>query len=339
MHILIDALHINNGGGRVLLEYIIDEARKKGPEIHLLLDSRIDPEQIDTSGYAKVTFMPAGLISRTKFYLRNRTRYRTVLCYGNLPPYITLPRSTVYTYYQQLLFLNPSLSVRSAKDLILAVKVRILNTIKKATNYWIVPSETVQRMLAEKFSIPRDSILVWPIYRLVAAADVNYTERIKGQLLYVSNAYPHKNHIRLIEAFTAVYDRIKKGKLVLTVSEEYEEVSKLIELKKAQGYPVENHGFVSSSALSTLYHQSEYLVFPSVAECLGLGLVEAIECGCKVLGADMEYTHQVCKASLVFDPFETTAIEKALEQALTELLPEPEIRIRDHIKELVGILK
>ena len=46
------------------------------------------------------------------------------------------------------------------------------------------------------------------------------------------------------------------------------------------------------------YLSSEFLMFPSLTESFGLGLIEAIECGCKVIGADLPYTYEVCEPHL-----------------------------------------
>jgi hypothetical protein len=39
--ILIDALYINNSGGKVLLDYLIEELEKTDKEVFYLLDERI----------------------------------------------------------------------------------------------------------------------------------------------------------------------------------------------------------------------------------------------------------------------------------------------------------
>ena len=49
--------------------------------------------------------------------------------------------------------------------------------------------------------------------------DIGNIEKIPNSFLYVSNAYPNKNHLRLIDAFCNFYDKYKKGKLIVTVSD------------------------------------------------------------------------------------------------------------------------
>ena len=40
--ILIDALHVNNGGGKVLLDYLIESIEKSNLQVFYLLDERVE---------------------------------------------------------------------------------------------------------------------------------------------------------------------------------------------------------------------------------------------------------------------------------------------------------
>ena len=43
--ILIDAIYINTGGGKILLDYLIEELEKTDKQIFYLLDKRIEKEK------------------------------------------------------------------------------------------------------------------------------------------------------------------------------------------------------------------------------------------------------------------------------------------------------
>src|SRR5690606_13519896 len=117
--------------------------------------------------------------------------------------------------------------------------------------------------------------------------------REKNTYLFVSNATDHKNHKNLIEAFCKFFDKQQVGKLILTVSDFYAETFALIGKKIDEGYPIENIGFVKRDELGEIYQNAEYLIYPSLAESFGLGLLEAVDQGCKVIGADLPYTYAV----------------------------------------------
>src|SRR5690606_29052291 len=122
----------------------------------------------------------------------------------------------------------------------------------------------------------------------------------------------HKNHSRLIHAFCKFNDRFKKGSLTLTVPSNFEDVCDLINKKIAMGYPIHNIGFVERKSLYKIYQTHKYLIFPSLAESFGLGIVEAIESGCNVIGANLDYMHDVCIPSITFDPYDEDSIFEAL---------------------------
>ena len=164
--------------------------------------------------------------------------------------------------------------------------------------------------------------------------------REKNTYLYVSNATPHKNHQRLIDVFCQFYNKYQFGKLILTVNKDYPEVLELIESKIKKGYPIENIGFVDRLTLQKKYLSSEFLIFPSLTESFGLGLIEAIECGCKVIGADLPYTYEVCEPSFVFNPYDENSIFHAFEKTLSSQTIKPSLpRIENNINQIISLLK
>ena len=53
-----------------------------------------------------------------------------------------------------------------------------------------------------------------------------------------------------------------------------------------------------------------------MAESFGLGILEALENSCTIIGADRPYLHSACKPSIVFDPESVSEITKAFENAV-----------------------
>ena len=142
----------------------------------------------------------------------------------------------------------------------------------------------------------------------------------------------------MIEAFCKAYDETRQGKLVLTVSEAYPNVISLINQKIMQGYPIENIGFVDRKTLTKKYAESQYVIFPSLAESFGLGLIEGILLGCKIIGADLPYTFAVCEPSLLFDPFNIKSIKQAIIQANNNELNKSILKINNEINQLIKCL-
>ena len=102
--ILVDAIYINSGGGKVLLEYLIDYLSKKKIEVFYLFDSRLD---LDISVKTENSVLNPSESERKNFYKRlNKKNFHSVLCFGNIPPPIKLD-TNVYIYFHNELLLDP----------------------------------------------------------------------------------------------------------------------------------------------------------------------------------------------------------------------------------------
>lgn len=187
--------------------------------------------------------------------------------------------------------------------------------------------------------IKKEQILIMPFYPELKLVDSAFVERQKNTFVYVSSGSPYKNNIRLIEAFIIFYQKYKVGKLYLTIGNEFHILQALIKEYQQKGFPIVNCGFMERKALAKLYRENEFLIFPSLSESFGLGLIEAMENGCKIIGANLDYTFAVCDPSLVFEPESIDSIENAFKIAvLNELKPTKQL-VRNEIDELIEILK
>ena len=335
--ILIDALYINDGGGKILLDCLIIQLKKSNLDVYFLLDDRIIGEHPEINP-DRVEYLKGSFIKRQFFYRKNKHRFTKVFCFGNLPPNVRL-KATVFTYFHNLIYLNVPKEFSLKERLKFELKISIQKRIAKNTDYWLVQSDLIKDKLQPKIPFKSESIKVMPFYPQFEELNLNVT-REKNTYLYVSNATPHKNHKRLIDGFCQFFDKNKKGKLVLTVNEDYPVVLDLIHDKIVQGYPIKNIGFVDRLTLQKSYLSSEFLIFPSLTESFGLGLIEAIECGCKVIGADLPYMYEVCEPSLIFNPLDENSIFNALENALNSETIKPSLaRIQNNINQIISLLK
>lgn len=335
--ILLDAIYINNGGGKILLDYLILNLELTNKKIYYLLDARVDISDYNISASNRVNLMEANFLNRQGFYKRNKNTFSTVICFGNLPPNIKV-NTVVFTYFHQPMYLKIPKDFSLTEKLKFWIKTKILKSIKKNTNYWLVQNETIRTGLIQTYKLNYAKVLVIPFYPPFDKIN-KVPLRKKFSYLYVSNAPSHKNHIRLIDAFCKFYDKKQVGELILTVGPLYDNIINLISEKISTGYPIVNVGFINRVELHELYLASEYLIFPSLAESFGLGLVEAIENGCKVIGADLPYMYEVCEPSITFNPLDTKSIKIALEKSLLDNIPISKQIITNKINELIALLK
>lgn len=334
--ILLDAIYINNGGGKILLDYLITKFESEKLSIFYLLDNRIKNNHPKINESNNFIYLNPSLFERHKFYIKNKNKFKKILCFGNLPPTITL-NIPVYTYFHQPMFLNIPKEYTFKSKATFSLKQFFLNMFKKNTDAWIVQNEFMKKGLMQKYSLKCQKVLILPFYPDDDLSnDCSFRE--KNTFIYVSNAGAHKNHLRLLSAFCSFYDACKTGKLIITVSPIYHDIYKRIENLKSNGYPIENIGFVERKELINNYHKAEYLIFPSLEESFGLGLVEAIGCGCKVIGANLPYLFQACNPSLTFDPTSIKSIEDAFYKAINKQEYKTEKLINNQIDQLLELI-
>ncbi len=333
--ILIDAMYINDSGGKILLDYLIQELELTDKKVFYLLDKRVEHTVpfLNDSVNNKI-FLEGSLLKRYRFYRANKERFESILCFGNLPPNIKL-KSKVYTYFHQQLFIEIPANFSFFQKLSYNIKILILKQFSQNTTFFVVQSEIIQDKLAKKYDLNLDKIKILPFYPPLI---ITRSEKKKRSYIYISNAPPHKNHLRLIKAFCKFYDDKRTGTLTLTINRDYPELLEIIEDKQKAGYPIINIGFVQRDELKSIYSESEYLIYPSLAESFGLGLVEAIESGCKIIGADLPYTYAVCEPSLVFNPLDEDSITNALLLSLQENIKPSVSKISNKIDALINLL-
>lgn len=332
--VLVDALYINSGGGKILLDVLIVEFLKCNSDIYYLLDDRIRGRHSAIPA-DRVIYMEANFVKRHFFYLNNK--FSKVFCFGNLPPSIKTT-AEVFTFFHQPNFLSIPKGLPYFNRFKYRIKVVILNLIKRNTNYWLVQSEYVKKNLELKFNLPSNVIKILPFYPSFEISN-NVVDRKKNNYLYVSDGYPHKNHKKLIIAFCKFFDIYKTGRLVLTVGNDFGELLSYIENKISEGYPIDNIGFVNRTILFEKYLLSDFLIFPSLTESFGLGLIEGVNCGCMVIGADLPYTFEVCEPTLTFDPMDENSIFCALEKSLNIDDLSPSIaKIKNELNEILKLL-
>jgi glycosyltransferase involved in cell wall biosynthesis len=127
-------------------------------------------------------------------------------------------------------------------------------------------------------------------------------------ILYPARPWPHKNHARLLEAFTALRETRPRLRLILTGGD----------LERLDPLPegVTRLGTVSSERVASLYRRAACLVFPSLYEGFGLPPLEAMACGCPVAAANAAAIPEVCgDAAVLFDPTDVDAIAAGILEA------------------------
>jgi glycosyltransferase involved in cell wall biosynthesis len=307
--ILLDSLYINNSGGKVLLNILIQELNQSKLDVYYLLDKRCEgsypflPKE-------KVTYLEAGLIRRHQFYKVHGHQFTKVFCFGNIPPTIKL-KVPVYTYFHNLLLIEQPQQYPFKSKLSKKLKGFLIRFLKKNTNKFIVQSMNVKQSLIHYLNFKEEDCLIIPFYRELSLDSLPSTK--KKEFVYVSNGNVHKNHTTLLQA----WELLKKEGIILplhlTITQEYSELLLSIEAYKKNGVHIVNHSFVD---VKTLYSSCKYLIYPSLIESFGLGLIEAIDCNTEVIAADLPYVDAVVSPLRKFNPLSPASIASAVKESL-----------------------
>ncbi len=148
-------------------------------------------------------------------------------------------------------------------------------------------------------------------------------------LLYVGNAYPHKNLEALLQVFVRVYKDNPNLKLVLVGKSDYffertKEYAKKLRLWSEQGaWAVVFPGYVPDNDLDFLYENALAYVFPSKFEGFGLPPLEAMAKGCSVISSNSTSMPEILgDAALYFDPM----VEDDMYNKITKIIIDRDLR-------------
>jgi glycosyltransferase involved in cell wall biosynthesis len=160
-------------------------------------------------------------------------------------------------------------------------------------------------------------------FRVLEPAGVDGTLRAAGirrpYVLFLSTVQPRKNVTRLLDAFEGLAD----DALQLVIAGRPGWLSAPIEQRIARS-PARGRilrlGHVPDALVPALYNGAAVFALPSLYEGFGMGVLEAMACGCPVVTSNISSLPEVAGgAALLVDPTDTRALRGALERALDPL--------------------
>jgi glycosyltransferase involved in cell wall biosynthesis len=309
LKLIIHATNVHQGGGRTLLVGLLSALKR--PAI-ILLDERLFPLPDLFPEVEVITYAPSlGARLKAEFDLRKLSEPEDiVLSFGNLPP---LFRSSgrVFVYLQNR-YLSGS---RSLKGLSFVVRLRI-----RMERLWLRCCLRTGTILVQTETMMMEVKKQWGYDAKVIAFLPNETEEKlppvpsrQYDYLYVASGEPHKNHLRLLDAWINLANKGYRPSLCLTLDKDadaelWASIESLISQYDLQVFnqPTE------SNKVSLLYSNSAALIYPSLFESFGLPLLEAGRAGIPIIAAELDYVRDVVVPVITFDAESPLSIERAV---------------------------
>ncbi len=188
----------------------------------------------------------------------------------------------------------------------------------------ICESQYVKTDIVRLFGVAEEQIAVLvapPLRQLVTDEPDDRLQALRLRLqlpdkflFYPAQFWPHKNHLRLIEAFREVAAEVPDLSLVLTgrKRDEYDAVMSAVS-KFGLSDRVCHLGYVGQDDLQAIYKLATALVMPSLFESVSIPVYEAFQAGIPVAASNiLAIPEQVGDAGLLFDPKSVASIKDAI---------------------------
>jgi glycosyltransferase involved in cell wall biosynthesis len=230
-------------------------------------------------------------------------------------PTIYNPHDLQHLHYPQ--FFSPG--TIAWRETIYPAGCRLSNTV-------VVGSQWIKDDVVRNYRVDPDKVQVIPEgaptqFSTEPSPEFLKDVRVKYSLddsfaLYPAVTWPHKNHIKLLEALAYLRDRHQQiVRLVCTGSHSdkfWPVLSKKVE-ELGLTRQVKFLGVVSESELRSIYRMAQFLVQPTLFEASSLPIFEAWLEGTPVACSDVTaLPEQVMDAALLFDPNDVGSIAQAV---------------------------
>jgi glycosyltransferase involved in cell wall biosynthesis len=320
--LFIHAPNVHQGGGRSLLEPLLNLVHDK-TEFFVCVDERM-PLATNLADKVQIKRVKPSVRQRLnaeKWLAENVKADDKVLCFGNLPPLFKLKGHTIVFLQNRYLIDDVSLNKFPLKvRLRLGMERLWLAGKLNNADEFVVQTQTMERLLAIKTQGLK------PIHILPFVAEPNgymrnvLEEGVKKHndfdFLYVASGEPHKNHQKLIEAWSLLAQEGLFPSLCLTLEEtRFSKLYRKVDVMRQQhNLKLTNVGDLHHDEVLALYARSGAVIYPSNFESFGLPLIEARQANLPVLAPELDYVRDVLDPEQTFDPNSAVSIARAVKR-------------------------
>ena len=214
-----------------------------------------------------------------------------------------------------------------------AYKTIIYSAVRRAAKI-IVPSNFVKKQVISAFKINPEKIIV-----TYEAAEEEYFGQLKNSklktqnllkmlkiktpyIIYVGNAYPHKNLERLLDAFKILINHHSTrvtNLVIVCLRDVFSERLNAEIAKRDLESQVALCGYLESKDLKLLFDYAKAYVFPSLSEGFGIPGLNAMAANIPVVCSDIPTLQEIYQdAALYFDPGNSGDIADKIKKILED---------------------
>ena len=333
---IFNCISIHNGGGITYLSMMHNEMDKVGNLI--FLDHRAK-KFIKPFINAKIIFFKKNLF-RNIFVFKERFKYSLIFrgylkknkkkgyfkeyFLNGIPPFIRFPISSnkVFILFQNknlfyyLNYLDGKLFFKLDFIIYHLIHSFLINAFLKNSDTIIVQTNSMRKTILslKPSNVIKINSNYWKNLKLESYNDKvlnNYKNNINEILVdrikklsrnnkiffYPSAFQPHKNHKILLKTFKKFSLCSEKNiKLVITIEENN------LPPQYRNNKCIFFTGNQNIYTINEIYKISDFLIFPSLNESLGLPLIEASLHKLPIIASNLDYVYEVCEPNFTFDP-------------------------------------
>jgi len=327
--IVIDAREYPTSTGRYirkLLEYleVIDGNNDQREYVVLLKSADFDAYQPKAKNFTKqiADIKEFTFVEQFKFLRQIRNLKADLVFFGMVHQPVFYRGRTVTTMQDltTIRFTNPERSYIYVK-IKWPIYAWLNRRVARKSAHIITPSDFVKQDVVSYTQVSPEKITVTleSADKITAPAEEYKPLKNNRYLMYVGRALPHKNLMRLIDAFGILQQDNPDLKLVL-VGKHDSHLDRHLDYAKNRGISgVIATGYVSEGQLRWLYENTACYVFPSLSEGFGLPSLEAMMHGAPVASSNATCLPEVNgDAAHYFDPLNVDDMAEKINEVLTD---------------------
>jgi glycosyltransferase involved in cell wall biosynthesis len=217
--------------------------------------------------------------------------------------YHTIPKVYDWKMYTRWFLLEKV--ILPAADRVISISQVMTRDFGATVKYPIQKVRTIYHGVNERFRIVNDADKLREAREEYCLPD--------DFILFVGHLYPQKNFSVLARAFARIAHEMPHHLVIAGRPRwKYQQDLELIE-KLGLGDRIHFLHIVPNQDLPAIYNQAACLVYPSLYESFGLVQLEAMACGCPVLGANSGAIPEITDgAALLFDPHDDEELARHL---------------------------